>query len=191
MQPDVFSTQPAVPASSSGSSQNSGQPVSTRSSGASIVALVAGLIAILAFFALPYYRIGTRLGFAITPAGRDLAGGPESLPALGQHPIFWIVLLASLVALVFSLLPLFVRAISERLQGIIFLATGILGVIALLLGLLSVRADLHRIVGRRALPPEIAASAVLSGSTGIGFWLTALALIALVVAGALALSRRA
>jgi hypothetical protein len=177
MQSDPSATRP-VP------SAVSRQPETRRITGASILAIVAGLVSILAFFALPYYHISTRArplrGFA--PTGRALAGGVADLPDILHHPIFWLVPLAGLFSFVFALLPLFIRAVGERGAGIAYLSTGIVGVVALLIGILGVNADLNRAVGR-------AGRIILRYGAGFGFWLTAAAMIGLIVAGAVALSR--
>lgn len=187
MQPDPSSTQPVL--SAPADDLATPPPSTTQGVGAAaILALVASLVAILAFFALPYYRITTRARpFAgYQPSGRGLASGVNALPAILHHPIFWLVPLAALVSFVFVLLSLFVRAIGSRVSGIVYLVSGIVGVVALLLGLGAVNNDVNAALRHAGVPVRL----ILDYGAAFGFWLTAAAMIALIVAGVLALGRQ-
>jgi hypothetical protein len=160
---------------------------------ASIIAIVAGLVAIVAFFALAYFHVGVQVaGIQIehAPTGRELAGGGaiESLP---RYAILWLVPLAGLVALVVGLLPLGVRTVARRTSGLVFLICGVVGVVALVLMPVQARGDFERVANVSSqLPMQLSRLGVSYGFS-LGFWLSLLAMLALIVAGGLALRRRA
>ena len=160
---------------------------------ASIIAIVAGLVAIVAFFALAYFHIGVQVaGIQIehAPTGRELAGGGV-IEALPRYAILWLVPLMGLVALVVGLLPLGVRAMTQRTSGLVFLICGALGVLALVLMPLQARGDFERVSSVSQQLPVHLSQLGLTYGFSLGFWVSLLAMLALIVAGGLALRRRA
>jgi hypothetical protein len=159
---------------------------------ASIIAIVAGLVAIIAFFALAYFHVGVQVaGIQIehSPTGRELADGGV-VEALPHYAILWLVPLVGLVALIVGLLPLGVRAISRRTSGLVFLVCGALGVLALVLMPLQAKGDFERVSNVSGQLPVQLTQLGLTYGFSFGFWLSLLAMLALIVAGGLALRRR-
>ncbi|HEX6123631.1 MAG TPA: hypothetical protein VFY89_10745, partial [Ktedonobacterales bacterium] len=159
---------------------------------ASIIAIVAGFIAIVAFFALAYFHVGVQVaGIQIehAPTGRELAGGGV-VAALPRYVVLWLVPLVGLIALIVGLLPLGVRTITRRTSGLVFLVSGALGVLALVLMPLQAKGDFERVSNVSGQFPVQLTGLGLTYGFSLGFWVSLLAMLALIVAGALALRGR-
>jgi hypothetical protein len=155
-----------------------------------ITGIVAGLVALIAFFALGYYHVGVHVGTIRIdrfPTGRDLAGSRDVAGGMQQYAILWLVPLAGLASLIVGLLPLGVRSFTQRTAGIVFLVSGILGALALLLTLVRVNSDVEKAFNASRLTAAQLARLGLTYGFSFGFWLSVVAMIALIVAGALAL----
>ena len=122
-----------------------------------IVAGSGGVVALIAFFALPFASLGGWLSFT----GPQLAGMDE-----GQSSLLWLIPAAALIAVILSAGSIWGKSASQKKLKKNGLILGLLGAVAA--GLLFV---------------VLLNASEYSSFLGGGFWLTLLALIAICVGG--------
>lgn len=152
-----------------------------------LIAAVGGLVALLSFFIFGFWGVSVSStvvgagGFASSSfTGSDAAGS-------GGYFVLWLVPLAALAVLAIACLLTLginaVRQITPANGGRYMVIAGAVGLLALVVSAFKINSDISKFTGGVNSADLATLGIHYSSGLGFGFWLTLLALIAVIVGG--------
>lgn len=150
-----------------------------------LIAAIGGVVAFLSFFLFSFYGASaTALGVtrSSTFTGSDAAGS-------GGYWLLWLVPLAALAAIaIASLITLGINAVQQITPanaGRYLVIAGAVGLVAQVLVAFKANSDISSVLGFTSSTELTQLGIKVSSGFGFGFWLSLLALIAVIVGGVL------
>ena len=156
--------------------------MSTRKNLGFIIAIVAGIVGLLAFFFLPFFSV---LGiFSLT--GQQVASLSSQNPtsqALDQYQglqLLWALPIVAVLIIVLALIPMLTRQSSSAARGeaVGLIVLSVLAIVGLIV---------RYIIDSRPVSSSLTINVSLASFYGSGFWAYAVAMIAALIGGLLAL----
>ena len=156
--------------------------MSTRNNLGFIIAVVAGVVGLLAFFFLPFFSV---FGF-ISLTGQQIASltsqntNSQVLEQYQWLQLLWALPIAAVVVIALGLIPMLARQSRSAARGE---AVGLI----LVSGLMILGLIVRYIIDSQPISSSLAIRVSLASFYGSGFWAYAVAMIAALVGGILAL----
>lgn len=143
-----------------------------------LIAGIGGLIAFLSCLLLPFW------GISYPPRLAARSTNLTALSAAGSYGLLWLVALGALIALIVAcLLALDIKAIAgltPQLGARVIIGSGAIALLLHVITAQELNGDVTQYTGQRTSDLSVAG---ISYGLGFGFWLTLLALIAVIVGG--------